>query len=97
MITRFCFVRLAADHATALGRADAIADVQRLAALPAITIVAGVPADASAASWDLAITIQAASLEELAAAMATPMWSTFFDDYLTTRAVVVKAWNFASA
>lgn len=94
MITRFCFIRLGAEHATDLGRADAVADVQRLAAIPGITLAAGTPADASAASWDLAITVTAASLDDLAAAMASPVWTTFFDDYLTSRAVVVKAWSF---
>lgn len=97
MITRYCFIRLAADHSTELGRADAVADAQRLATIPGISVDCGVPADASATSWDVAVTVRAATLADLAAAMASPVWATFFDDYLTSRAVVVKAWNFAMA
>lgn len=95
MITRYCFIRLTADHATDLGRADALADAAHLATIPGLTVTCGVPADASAASWDLAITASAATLSDLATAMSSPAWSLFFDDYLTTRAVVVKAWNFS--
>ena len=73
------------------------ADARRLDSIAGITVVAGVSADASAASWDLAIAVHAESLEMLGDAMRTSTWSQFFDGHLGSRAAVIKAWNFATA
>ncbi len=97
MIIRYCFVRLAANYATDQSRAEAIAEARTLDKIAGITVVAGVSADASAASWDLAIAIHAASAEALAEATRTASWGQFFDGYLGKRTAVIKAWNFATA
>ena len=91
MIQRFCFVKLH-DH-EALARAE-LADKLRaeLAAAGADAIV-GVPADASAARWDLSITISAASLAAWHALAKLPAITVVFDA-LAARAEVVKAWTF---
>ncbi|MEZ4401191.1 MAG: hypothetical protein R3B06_14290 [Kofleriaceae bacterium] len=94
MITRFCFVRLQPTDADAAGRAAAVDVVRSLAALPGLTVAIDLPADATAAKWDLAITVNAPSLAHLAEAMATPAWAAV-DAYVAGHAVVVKAWNFA--
>ncbi|MBL8624329.1 MAG: hypothetical protein JNK64_23685 [Myxococcales bacterium] len=96
MITHHCFVRLAPAHATDAGRAAALEAARPLAALPGLALRLGVPADDTAAKWDLAIAIDAPSLAALAAARATPAWQAL-DAHLAAHAIVVKAWNFAAA
>ena len=97
MITRYCFVRLLPDHATDRGRDEAVTELRRLITLEGADLRAAVGADASAASWDLAIEIRAPSLDALAALMATRTWWEIFDGHLAARAAVVKAWNFREA
>lgn len=96
MIDRYCFVRLADAHATALGRAEAVAVVRRdLARVPGLVrLTVGTPADDSAARWDLSIVARFASLAELAAAMAGAEWGAVLDAWLPARAVVIKSWSF---
>lgn len=96
MIDRYTFVRLAGEHATAEGRAAAHAHVRAgLSALPGlVSLTCGTPADDSAARWDLAIVARFASLDALAAAMATPAWRSIVDEWLPPRAAVVKSWSF---
>lgn len=96
MITRYCFVRLTDPHATEAGRAAALAELARLAHIDGLTVELGTGADSSAASWDLSIAIQAASLDVLAAAMRDRTWWEVFDGHLAARAAVIKAWNFAT-
>ena len=97
MIDRYCFVRLAAEHATPEGRAEALAAMRgRLAGVPGLVrLTTGTPADDSAARWDLSLVARFASLEALAAAMASPAWTSSFDEWLPARAVVIKSWSFA--
>lgn len=97
MIIRYCFVRLQPAHSSAEGRAAALAELDRLRRQEAVELRAAVGADDSAASWDLAIEIHAASLEALAAIMATRTWWEVFDGHLAARAAIVKAWNFRAA
>ena len=96
MIDRYCFIRLADEHATAEGRAETVARVRRdLATVPALVrLTVGTPADDSAARWDLSIVARFASLHDLAAAMAGAAWSAILDEWLPARAVVVKSWSF---
>ena len=91
MIQRFCFVKLGDDD---VADRDAIADELRaeLAEAGADAIV-GMPADDSAARWDLAITITAASQAAWHALAAHPPIVAIFDK-LAARAHVVKAWTF---
>ncbi len=97
MIDRYCFVRLAGEHATPAGRATALATVRAglrdLAGL--VRLGTGTPADDSAARWDLSIVARFSSPAALAAATADPAWTAVFDDWLPARAVVIKTWNFA--
>lgn len=96
MITHHCFVRLAPADATDAGRAAALAVARGLAALPGLALRLGLPADDSAAKWDLAMAVDAPSLAALAAARTTPAWQAL-DAHLAAHAIVVKAWNFAAA
>ena len=93
MIQRFCFVKLRDEEATARGE---LAERLRaeLADAGADAVVA-LPADASAARWDLAITITAASLEAWTALASLPAMTGILDD-VAARAEVVKAWTFES-
>src|SRR5258708_9585973 len=91
MIQRFCFVKLRAEHVDA--RVE-LADKLRGELVGAgADATVGVPADASAARWDLAITISAASLAAWNALAALPAMIGVFDE-LAARAEVVKAWTF---
>lgn len=94
MIQRFCFVKLLDGEVPA--RDELAAQLRAALADAGADAVVGLPADASAARWDLSIVITAASLDawnELArtAAMIGVL------DALAARAAVVKAWTFAAA
>ena len=54
-----------------------------------------IPADDTAAKWDVALTVEVPSLAALAAAQATPAWRALAA-HLADHAIVVKAWNFAA-
>ena len=91
MIQRFCFIKLRdADVPTRVELAEKLR-AELLAAGADATV--GVPADDSAARWDLAITISAASLAAWTALAALPAMVGVFDE-LAERAEVVKAWTF---
>ena len=91
MIQRFCFVKLLDDE---VGTRAELAEMMRaqLRSAGADAIV-GLPADDSAARWDLSIVITAASLEAWNALSQQPEMIGVFDD-LAARAAVVKAWTF---
>lgn len=91
MIQRFCFVKLVDDE---VGSRGELAEKLRaeLASAGADAKV-GLPADDSAARWDLSIVIEAASLEAWTALAALPAMVGVFDE-LAERAAVVKAWTF---
>ena len=91
MIQRFCFVKLRDDEVpTRVALAERLR--AELAAAGADAVV-GLPADASAARWDLAVTITAASLAAWHALAQQPEMIGVLDD-LAARAEVVKAWTF---
>jgi hypothetical protein len=91
VIQRFCFVKLLDDEVATRGElAGQLAAVLREAGADAVV---GLPADDSAARWDLSIVITAASLEAWNALAQTPAMIGVFDD-LAGRAGVVKAWTF---
>ncbi len=93
MIQRFCFVKLRAEHVDARVELAEKLRAELLAAGADATV--GVPADASAARWDLAITITAASLDAWNALAQLPAMIGVLDE-LAARAEVVKAWTFAA-
>ena len=91
VIQRFCFVKLLDDE---VGRRGELADKLRAELTEAgADVMVGLPADDSAARWDLSIVITAASLEAWNALARQPEMSGVFDD-LAARAAVVKAWTF---
>ena len=94
MIQRFCFVKLSDDVVARRGAiaAQLSAELREAGA----DAVVGLPADASAARWDLSIVITAASLEAWHALAQVPAMIGVFDQ-LAERAAVVKAWTFEAA
>lgn len=93
MIQRFCFVKLLDDE---VGSRVELADKLRaeLTAAGADAVV-GLPADDSAARWDLSIVITAASLDAWRALAMAPAMIGVLDE-LAEHAAVVKAWTFSS-
>jgi len=94
VIQRFCFVKLRDDEVAIRGDIAALlaAELREAGA----DAVVGLPADASAARWDLSIVIAAASLEAWHALAQVPAVVRVFDQ-LGQRAAVVKSWTFESA
>ena len=93
MIQRFCFVKLLDDE---VGTRAELAEMLRAQLLSAgADVIVGLPADDSAARWDLSIVITAASLEAWNALAQVPAMTGVFDE-LAGRAAVVKAWTFNS-
>jgi hypothetical protein len=91
MIQRFCFVKLLDDEVARRGELAEKLRAELVAAGADATV--GLPADDSAARWDLSIVIAAASLDAWNALSRTPAMTGVFDD-LAERAAVVKAWTF---
>jgi hypothetical protein len=93
MIQRFCFVKLLDDE---VARRGELAEKLRAELVAAgADAVIGLPADDSAARWDLSIVINAASLDAWNALAQLPAMTGVFDE-LAARAAVVKAWTFAA-
>jgi hypothetical protein len=91
MIQRFCFVKLLDDE---VGTRAELAEKLRAELLSAgADAVVGLPADDSAARWDLSIVITAASLDAWNALSQLPAMIGVFDE-LAEKAAVVKAWTF---
>jgi hypothetical protein len=94
MIQRFCFVKLRDDEVATRGElAEMLLAQMRTAGAD---VVVGVPADDSAARWDLSIVITAASLAAWNALAVVPAMTGAFDE-LAQRAKVIKAWTFEAA
>ena len=90
MIQRFCFVKLRNDEVATRGELAEMLSAQMRAA--GADVVVGLPADESAASWDLSIVITAASLEAWHALAQAPAMTEVFDD-LADRSALIKAWT----
>lgn len=91
MIQRFCFVKLLDDEAPR--RVELAARIRAALAEAGGDAVVGIPADASAARWDLALVITEGTLASWHALAARPAVVAVLAD-LTARAAVVKAWTF---
>jgi hypothetical protein len=94
VIQRFCFVKLLDDEVASRGELAGLLSAQMREA--GADVVVGLPADESAARWDLSIVISAASLEAWNALAQVPAMIGAFDE-LARRAAVVKAWTFEAA
>jgi hypothetical protein len=91
VIQRFCFIKLR-EHE--VSRRSELAEKLRAELTSAGADAAvGVPADASAARWDLSITISCATLEAWNALAQLPAIVGIFDE-VAAHAEVVKAWTF---
>jgi hypothetical protein len=91
VIQRFCFVKLLDGEVET--RAE-LAELLRARLISAgADVVVGLPADASAARWDLSIVVTAASVEAWNALAMQPAMTGVFDE-LAARSAVVKAWTF---
>lgn len=95
-IDRYCFVRLRDELATPTGRAEVAARCRAVlsAAREAESVSVGTPADDSAKSWDVSVVVRCEDLGALEAMLARPEVIALLDDWLPSRAVVVKAWHF---
>jgi hypothetical protein len=94
VIQRFCFVKLVDGEVSSRGEIAELLRAELRAA--GADVVVGLPADASAARWDLSIVITAASLEAWNALARIPAMMGVLDG-LAARASVVKAWTFEGA
>jgi hypothetical protein len=94
VIQRFCFVKLRDDEVATRGELAEMLSAQMRAA--GADVVVGLPADESAARWDLSIVVTAASLAAWNALAQAPAMTGVFDE-LAQRASVVKAWTFEAA
>ena len=71
------------------------------AGLPARTIdrvigvEVGVPADPAAEVWDVSLAVRFERLDDVEPYRVDPIHRAYVDDYLASKAKVVKAWNFA--
>lgn len=91
MIQRFAFVKLLDDE---VGTRAELAELLRARLISAgADAVVGLPADDSAARWDLSIVISAASLAAWNALAMQPAMTGVFDE-LAARSAVIKAWTF---
>jgi hypothetical protein len=93
VIQRFCFVKLLDDEVAS--RAELAEKLRAELAAAGADARVGLPADDSAARWDLSIVIEAASLEAWNALAALPAMIGVFDE-LAERAAVVKSWTFST-
>ena len=91
MIQRFCFVKLLDDQVA--DRAELAEKLRAELTDAGADAVVGLPADDSAARWDLSIVITTASLAAYHALAQLPAMTGVFDD-VAARAAVVKAWTF---
>ena len=91
MIQRFCFVKLRDDEVATRGELAEMLSAQLRSA--GADAAVGLPADDSAARWDVSLVITAASLDAWHALAALPVMIGMFDE-LAQRAKVVNAWTF---
>jgi hypothetical protein len=93
MIQRFCFVKLLDDEVAS--RTELAEKLRAELIAAGADAVVGLPADSSAARWDLSIVITTASLAAWHALSQLPSMVGVFDE-LAARAAVVKAWTFSA-
>ncbi|MEQ1565099.1 MAG: Dabb family protein [Myxococcota bacterium] len=79
------------------GYREEIAEAARrdLPRIPGVRRVrVGTPADADSAVWDLLLAIEFDRIEDVGLYLNHPIHRTFFDQVLSPRVEVRKAWNF---
>jgi hypothetical protein len=94
VVDRYIFVKLRdAEVAGRAAIADHVAAALAAAAGDAGAVAVGLPADDSAARWDLSIVVTAPDLAAWGAIAARA--AAVLDGWLPARAEVIKAWTFA--
>jgi primosomal protein N' len=99
VISRIVLAKFHDHYATDAGREEAAQHTREVfAALADVArIEVGVPSDApSLESWDLCLQVQFESQERLDAYTVDPDHVRYVQTFLNPRAVVKKAWNFAT-
>jgi hypothetical protein len=91
VIQRFCFVKLHDDEVATRPELAAMLRAQLESA--GATVAVGLPADDSAAKWDISMVITVPSLDAWHELARQPAVIGLFDE-LSVRATVVKAWTF---
>ena len=97
MIQRIVTFKLKDAHRSDAARAEFAERTRKdLGALRQVrSVTVGVPADeASKASWDIAITLQFDSLEDVKAYIVDPDHRAYVDEYASPKIEVRRAWNF---
>jgi hypothetical protein len=94
MIDRYCFVKLKDQHVA--NRADLARALRAMLADldGALGVSVGLPADDSAARWDLSLVIRAPDLARWDALADDEAVREVFVSWLPEHAVVIKAWTF---
>lgn len=97
MIERIVLFKLDAEHATDEARRAIAAHskdvMRRVTGVQSVSV--GLPADeASLRSWDLALVVRLASMDDLPAYAADPLHREYVDEYMAPKVAVRKAWNF---
>lgn len=97
MFERFVYVKLKEEWDNDAGRAAVVAEAGRV--LPTVPGVlrcrAGVPAaEGLAKGWDICISLQFASLDEIESYRVHPDHQKFLDEFLSPRAEAKRVWNF---
>lgn len=95
MIDRYCFVKLKDEH---VPNRAALAEVLH-AMLDGVdgiaSVMIGLPADDSAARWDLSLVVRTLDLDRWREVEQDEGVREVFDGWLPEHAEVVKAWTFA--
>ena len=94
MIDRYCFVKLKDEHAgNRVALAEALhAMLDGVDGIAAVTV--GVPADDSAAKWDLSLVMRTLDLGRWREVEQDEGVREVFDGWLPEHAEVIKAWTF---
>jgi hypothetical protein len=94
-IDRFCFVRLAAEYGAERAAIAARLRDAFVGAPGVLAVSAGLPADDSAAKWDVSLVVRCVDLAAWQALAASPAVAELLGEWLPARAAVVKAWTFS--
>ena len=98
MFNRFVFVKLIAEHSTDEGIAEVLKESLRvLPTLPGVVrCTVGRPADDHAGKgWDLCLTLEFKSLDDIETYRVHPEHQTFLKEFLGPRVEAKRVWNFS--
>lgn len=99
MVERLVLVKLDNENATPEGRREIARHSEEvLAALPGVqdVHVCGPADDRTAGSWDLAIKVRFARIDDIEPYLAHPVHRDYVDAYLSPRTMTLRGWNFTA-